>query len=118
MELNLHWTVKIPAPKNKEKLLETQASLYTYENMYRVCFKNQKQVYYFEFPINEKDTKDIIKEVALQYFSANRNFLDISKCIRCSKWAVEAGQMCERCQKATENTDFEKTTNTILEIET
>ena len=115
--MNLHWTVKISAPKNKSILLDTIASLYSYEDVYRVCFKNTKQIYYFEFPIYSSDTADKIKEVALQYFSANRHLLDVAKCVRCSKWNVLDGQLCDRCKTATANTDFNNTTLPILDIE-
>ena len=116
--MNLHWTLKIPAPKNKTNLLETEASLYAYENVYRVCFKNTKQVYYFEIPTDPKDTASSLKELALAYFSANRNILDVAKCVRCNKWDVQKGQFCERCNKAIAEVDLETTPLTILDIET
>ena len=113
----LHWKVMITAPKSNDKMLETKASLYEYGDMYRVCFKNSKQAYYFEFPMSPNDIPMMLEIEALKYFNENRNSLDIGRCVRCSKWHVISGQLCERCKKACEGIDLETTNLVVLEIE-
>lgn len=110
--LSLHWTLQIPASKNKEKILEVKASAYEYEEVYRICFKNYSQIYYFEIPLDNIYFKEDIKVEAEKYFTEHRNDLDVSKCPRCFKWSVLSGQFCERCKEA-----MKFTGNTELEIE-
>ena len=100
----LKWQTKVTAPKNKEQLLVTKCSAYLFGEVYRVCFANNKQKYYFEIPAMEYTTEELI-ELAEQTFSANRQTLDVAKCVRCSKWHVISGQFCERCKVAMETYD-------------
>lgn len=87
------------APKSKENMLETKAVAYPYEEVYRICFSNSKQKYYFEISGNFY-FKSEIKEAAEKYFNDHRNDLTVAKCIRCYKWNVVEGQFCPRCQEA------------------
>lgn len=107
--LTLHWTLQIHAPKSKNTLLDTKASAYPYEELYRICFSNQKQKYYFEIT-GDFYFKDEIKEAAEKYFIEHRDELTVAKCIRCYKWDVIEGQFCPRCQEAIKlpgNTEYD-----------
>ena len=115
---SLHWTLEISVPKSKDKMIETKASLYLYEDKYRVCFKNNKQIYYFELQADTTDNEQYLKTLSELYFNTNRNELDIVKCIRCFKWNVVSGQFCERCKKAIASDPIETSKNIILDIET
>lgn len=109
--MNINWTLQVPASKNKDKMLDIKASAYEYGEVYRICFSNYSQIYYFEIP-NNVLIEEEIKQKVLDYFLENRNHLDIAKCPRCFKWHVKTGQFCERCKEA-----MKQTGNTELELE-
>ena len=109
--MNIHWTLQVQASKNKDKILNIRASAYEYGEVYRICFSNYSQIYYFEIP-NNTLTEEEIKQAALTYFTENRNRLDIAKCPRCFKWHVITGQFCERCKNS-----MKQIGNTELELE-
>lgn len=111
-----HWTVKVAAPKSKEQMLDTKASAYLYGDVYRICYANSKQRYYFEIPGLEYTTEELIKS-ADEHFQANRQSLDVAKCIRCSKWHVTSGQFCDRCKVAIETYDTNGSGSVELEVE-
>ena len=100
----IRWNLKIKAPKS-DTMVETKAVAYFYWDVYRICFTNQKQKYYFEIPYTEDMN---IQEEAEKYFISGRNLMSVAKCVRCSKWHVKKGQFCERCERAknTGNTEF------------
>jgi hypothetical protein len=98
--MNITWKLQVKASKNKEKMLDIKASAYEYGDVYRVCFSNYSQIYYFEIINEEGLSEDSIKQKCLEYFTEHRNSLDIAKCPRCFKWHVRTGQFCERCKEA------------------
>ena len=110
--MNICWTLQVKASNNKDKMLNIKASAYEYGEVYRICFSNYSQIYYFEIPNDTFLTEESIKQHSLDYFTENRNHLDIAKCPRCFKWHVKEGQFCERCKEA-----MKQKGNTELELE-
>lgn len=100
----LHWNLKVTSPKNNTQFLDTKASAYLVEDVYRICFSNSKQKYYFEIPSQEFLKEDLI--VASEtFFAENRHNLEVAKCVRCGKWHVVTGQFCERCKVSVASSD-------------
>jgi hypothetical protein len=110
------WTLKVSAPKNKDQILDTKATAYLFDKVYRVCFANNRQIYYFEIPAMEYKSEELIK-AAEDHFNTNRQSLDVAKCIRCGKWHVIDGQFCNRCKDSIKSYDTSQVSVTELEVQ-
>jgi hypothetical protein len=110
------WSLKVSAPKNKDQMLDTKATAYLFDEVYRVCFANNRQIYYFESPAMEYKPEELIK-VAEDHFNTNRQSLDVAKCVRCSKWHVIDGQFCNRCKDSIKSYDTSQISVTEIEVQ-
>ena len=100
MSIYFTWKTQIHSPKNKQQMLDTDISVYKYEDKCRVCFSNTKQKYYFEAEWIEGINEECLKSVIIEHFNKHRHEFEVARCIRCGKWNVIDGQFCERCNKA------------------
>lgn len=99
----ISWETLIPTVKKVDVFIPTTVSVYEYGDIYRACYKNRKQIYYFQVDKTDVEQAEHLKPVIENYFTTHRQSLDVAKCVRCSKWNVTSGQFCERCKTAIKN---------------